>query len=133
MRTKELLEELLERDRALHVMLESPELTREEAKRLYDMKWWEFGGLKDDAALIQLRQSRLVMPFATFHERTEKLLGRSVWTHEFARPDLLLKELEGKREAPASPLHSLAEISPKTDPKNVVEIIVPEKEGGESR
>ena len=104
------MEGLKERNRVLHVMLESPDLTKEDARRLFDLRWWELDGLKDDAALIQLRQPRLVMPFADFQDGIEKLLGRPVWTHEFIRPDLLLEELAGQREAPASPIQSLAEV-----------------------
>ena len=32
------------------------------------------------------------MEFSAFHEGVTELLGRSVWTHEFARPDELWAE-----------------------------------------
>jgi hypothetical protein len=50
------------------------------------------------------------MPFSDFHSAMEKLLGRPVFTHEFAGRDALIAEANGKRKAPLSPLHSLAEI-----------------------
>ncbi len=39
-----------------------------------------------------------------------KLLGRPVFTHEFAGRDALIAEADGKRNAPLSPLYSLAEV-----------------------
>ena len=91
-------EELREQARVLQVMLEDPGLTQEGAVRLANLKWWELDGLRDRAALVQLRQPKLVMLFDLFHRGTEKLLGRSVWTHEFARPDLLLEDHRTARQ-----------------------------------
>jgi len=54
---------------------------------------------------------RLTMPFAVFHDMVEKLLGRAVWTHEFARPEHLIAEFAGWKDSPESPLLSLKEIS----------------------
>lgn len=42
----------------------------------------------------------LEVPFEIWHERLEALIGRRVWTHELARPDLLMAEIIGEREAP---------------------------------
>jgi len=36
------------------------------------------------------------MDFGDFHEAIEKVLGRPVWTHEFARPQILRDEFEKK-------------------------------------
>jgi hypothetical protein len=50
-----------------------------------------------------LFEERLVMPFAEFHKGIEELLGRSVWTHEFAfisKPGGLKEELAGKCKPP---------------------------------
>lgn len=41
----------------------------------------------------------LTIPFNDFHKRVEELVGRSVWTHEFARPDLLIQEIESQQPA----------------------------------
>lgn len=35
----------------------------------------------------------LEIDFDKFHERMEELVGRPVWTHEFARPELLEHEI----------------------------------------
>ena len=88
--------------------------TREEAIALGMTAFWEREDwTPEEVALAQLNQERLVVfPLKVFHEAVEKLLGRDVWSHEFARPDLLLAEYEGSRSAPASPFHSLAEIRP---------------------
>jgi hypothetical protein len=48
-----------------------------------DNRWW----LSDDVRIIgywQLNEPFLVVPFSKFHEGIEKLIGRPVWTHEFA-------------------------------------------------
>lgn len=48
-----------------------------------DNKWW----LSEDVKIIgyyQLNEPILIVDFSKFHEGVEKLLGRSVWTHEFA-------------------------------------------------
>lgn len=50
---------------------------------------------KEERALFQFGQRLLCMPFSAFHEATEALLGRPVWTHEFADPDALLAEYRG--------------------------------------
>jgi hypothetical protein len=85
------------------------ELTVDEAKALFDSGWWR--EMKpEEAARLQLYQARLCMPFSDYHAAMEKLLGRPVWTHEFARPNALIAEADGKRKAPLSPMHSLAEI-----------------------
>jgi len=39
------------------------------------------------------------VPFSDMHKRFEGLLGRPVWTHEFAHPKDLIHELETKQPA----------------------------------
>jgi hypothetical protein len=75
------------------------QLTRDEAIELAESHFWEDIPIRD-AARLQLYQDKLCMPFDVFHEGTEKLLGRPVWSHEFAFPDLLRAEMEGKQAAP---------------------------------
>ena len=55
----------------------------------------------EQRGLLQLRQDRLCMTFSAFHEGITKLLGRDVYTHEFAQPDLLWEEYQGVREKPS--------------------------------
>ena len=74
-------------------------MTKEEAKKLSDSKFWEFMTF-EDRATFQLFENRLCMPFEVFHEAIEKLLGRPVWTHEFADADRLQKEFLGERPRP---------------------------------
>jgi hypothetical protein len=85
------------------------ELTVDEAKALFESDWWK-GMDPAAAARLQLHQDRLCMPFSDFHGAMEKLLGRPVWTHEFGGRDALIAEADGKRAAPPSPMHSLAEV-----------------------
>jgi hypothetical protein len=74
-------------------------MTREQAVALYESKFWEpMTALA--RALLQLQEPRLCMPFDVFHQAVEEALGRSVWTHEFARGEQLLRELLGDRPAP---------------------------------
>ena len=47
--------------------------------------WWR-ACTAEDAAWAQLHQERLVMPFGNFQQGVTKLLGRPVYTHEFADP-----------------------------------------------
>ena len=75
------------------------QLTKEQAIAFGENKCYEDMSLYD-RAYFQLEQELLCMPFDVFHEAVEALLGRPVWTHEFARPDLLLQEANGEKEAP---------------------------------
>lgn len=74
-------------------------MTKEEAIALAETKWWE-KTTPEEAAMFQLHEPLLCMPFGKFHEGVEKLLGRSVWTHEFAYAENLREEAEGKRPRP---------------------------------
>lgn len=53
-----------------------------------------------DVVGFQLYEKLLCMKFDRFHEAVTKVLGRSVRTHEFAKPDLLQREYEGRRAKP---------------------------------
>ena len=48
--------------------------------------------------LFQISQEKLSMDFDIFHEATEKVLGRPVFTHEFANTEKLLNEYLNKKE-----------------------------------
>lgn len=75
-------------------------ITKESALELTNMKWWEHFS-KSQAAFLQLHQERLCMPFSLFHEYIEILLGRPVWTHEFACADSLRREASGELRKPS--------------------------------
>ncbi len=77
------------------------QLTVDQCKLVAAAHWWEKSGWKvEELACFQLYQEKMCLPFSFFHEGMEKLLGRPVWTHEFARPDLLKAEVEGIKEMP---------------------------------
>lgn len=67
------------------------QFTREEAIEFASERKWESLTTKE-RGLLQLRQDRLCMEFSAFHEGITALLGRDVWTHEFASPDELWAE-----------------------------------------
>lgn len=104
-------------------------LTREEAVQLADLEFWKDPEwTPEEVALAQLAQDRLVVtPFSVVHDAVTKLLGRPVFTHEFARPDALLAEHRGEAEAPGNPLESLAAIyeGKDADPPPVVLVETP--------
>ena len=77
----------------------------------------------DDETIVrfQLYQDRLCMDFSRFHEAVEKVLGRSVWTHEFAWPELLRAEYEGTRTAP-----TIDEIIGMIPPEKLIMIMLPD-------
>lgn len=67
------------------------QLTHEEAGAFAEARGWE--NLEPrERGLLQLRQDRLCMDFSIFHEGITALLGRPVYTHEFADPDALWRE-----------------------------------------
>ena len=75
------------------------QLTKEQAIAIYEGGEWK-DWTPEDIVKFQLYQDRLAIPFDKFHEAIENVLGRSVWTHEFARRDRLIAEYEGKRPKP---------------------------------
>lgn len=75
------------------------QLSKEEALAFAQEKRWA-PMTPIERGLFQLRQDRLCMDFSAFHEGITALLGRSVWTHEFASPDDLWAEYLGKTPAP---------------------------------
>jgi hypothetical protein len=51
----------------------------------------------------------LMVPFDVLHERVQELMARPVWTHELARPQSLIAELEGTKGW-SGPVGSLIDI-----------------------
>lgn len=85
-------------------------MTKEEALAKADTRWWE-SATNEEIVRFQLYERRLCMPFGRFHEAIEAVLGRPVFTHEFAMWDALQAEYEGRRE-PLDPLDSLRQVAP---------------------
>lgn len=80
-------------------MIEQVSIGRDAAIALAESEWW-IGKSPDEIARIQFGTRELCMPFDVFHQSVEAALGRPVWTHEFARMDLLMTEMSGDRPAP---------------------------------
>lgn len=75
-------------------------ITKEEAIALYDAHAWKEWTPRVRAE-FQLIEDRLCMPFQVFHESIEEVLGRPVYTHEFAtNRQGLIDELLHGGEAP---------------------------------
>lgn len=78
-------------------MIFMKELTKNEAMAFCTTNIWK--KLSDiERAWFQLYQPFLAMPFSEFHRCMEVLLGRPVWTHEFADPDSLKIEAITKQK-----------------------------------
>ena len=75
------------------------QLTREQAIAFGENKLYE-RMTKRQIAEFQLEQQKLCVPFDVFHEAIEEALGRPVYTHEFAHPELLKQELCGEKPTP---------------------------------
>ena len=69
------------------------QLSKEEAVGFHESRAWET--MSDESVVkLQLYQERLCLPFERFHSAMEKVLGRPVWTHEFASSERLQQEYE---------------------------------------
>ena len=75
------------------------ELTREQAIALAESGWWKNRTARE-IVTFQLFTPLLCMDFGDFQQAVEEALGRSVWTHEFAKPENLQTEFLGARKAP---------------------------------
>lgn len=75
------------------------QITKEQAVRFYESGVWQDMTAKQKVEM-QLFQDRLAMPFSEFHEAMESVLGRTVYTHEFANRDSLQKRVF-RRNCPA--------------------------------
>ena len=75
------------------------DLTQEQAVAIFESKVWE-RWTDHQRVEFQLFTERLCMPFDVFHAATEKVLGRGVFTHEFAFPEHLRAEFLKERQAP---------------------------------
>ena len=75
------------------------QITKDQAIQIYDSGIWK-DWTDEEIVKFQLFQDCLAIPFSRFHEATEKVLDRSVWTHEFADQQRLIDEYLGKRPKP---------------------------------
>lgn len=62
---------------------DNEDFTREQAIALHEVEVWKWMTLKQ-RGIFQLFCAYSCMPFGQFHEGIESVLGRSVFTHEFA-------------------------------------------------
>jgi len=75
------------------------QITKKEAIAIYDSEIWKNMSYKEQFELAFF-QEKLCIPFNVLHKATEEVLGRSVWTHEFAFADKLYYEYIGLNEKP---------------------------------
>lgn len=69
-------------------------MTKEEAIAKAETHWW-LTSTPEEIVGFQLFEEKLCMPFPEFHAAIENVLGRPVWTHEFADCKALQDELRG--------------------------------------
>lgn len=75
------------------------QLTEQQAIAFGESGVWK-GWTDDQIVRFQLFQTRLCIPWNRFHEAITKVLGRPVYTHEFAIEGHLTKEYLGEKTAP---------------------------------
>ncbi len=103
-------------------------LTKESAVALAQSRWWESPDVTDESIVrFQLFEDRLCMDFGEFHRAIESVLGRPVFTHEFAfinEPNGLKAEYLGAANPP-----TFAEIMERI-PEDKRVLVVTEQEDG---
>lgn len=77
--------------------------------------------------LAQWMAMILTVNFSTLHERTEKLVGRPVWTHEFANPEPLITEARTQAHPNDLESYIIHTMDQAMGPKPVI-IVRPDKE-----
>ena len=97
-------------------------MTKQEALTKWETEWWEVA-MANEIVAFQLYEDRLCLPFDKFHEAVEEVLGRPVFTHEFADQKRLCEEHQGVRDkgTPEELMSTLVDIG-----KPVVVVEVPE-------
>jgi hypothetical protein len=75
------------------------QLTKEQAIALAESGEWK-DWTNEKIVKFQLYQEKLCMPFNVFHRAVGEVLGRPVFTHEFANWSAIVDEYEGERPAP---------------------------------
>ncbi|BAV64777.1 DUF7736 domain-containing protein [Sphingobium cloacae] len=98
--------------------LAARQFTKEEAVAFAEEGKWSSLS-PSERGLLQLRQDRLCMPWEKAHEGVTALLGRPVYTHEFADPDSLWAEANG-----AIPKAQLSDVLAKLSPDALILAVV---------
>lgn len=75
------------------------QLTEQQAIEFAKSEVWKIW-TDEQMAFFQLQQRRLCMPFDRYRQAVEAILKRPVWTHEFAKPELLIDEYQREKPAP---------------------------------
>ena len=86
------------------------QITQDQAIKIYKSGIWE-NWTDEDIVKFQLFQKFLAIPFYRYHEAMEKVLGRPVFTHEFAYSDILIEEY--KKDRPAPTFQEIIDLIPK--------------------
>lgn len=86
-------------------------MTQAEAIAKAETGWWKTATPREIVA-FQLYEDRLCMPFGDFQAACEAVLGRGVWTHEFAALQYLRAEFESGQRETLNPLETLERIAP---------------------
>ncbi len=78
------------------------QLTEQQAINFANSEEWK-EWTDEQIVRLQLFQKRLCVPFSRFQEAMTKVLGRSIWTHEFttSNHDNLVQEYLGTKPAPS--------------------------------
>lgn len=87
------------------------ELTKAEATAFYESGEWK-NWSAEQIVEFQLFQDLLCVPFGIFHEAVEKVLGRSVWTHEFASSNISYIRAEYAETRPAPTRQEIFDLIP---------------------
>lgn len=82
-------------------------------------------GSDREILLRVLLNDPLCVPFSLLHEIAEKLVGRPVWTHEFARPEHLFAEARTHEHPPDLEAHVIGSLDQIAGTKPVL-IVRPE-------
>jgi len=90
--------------------LSQNQLTENEAIAVSESGIWK-EWTNEQIVRLQLFQRKLCMPFDRFHEAIEDVLGRPVYTHEFAFGGNIEAEYLGTRSAPT--MQEIIDLIPK--------------------
>lgn len=75
------------------------QFTKEEAIAFAKSERWKY--MTDNQIVVMaFFQNLLFLPFSRLQQAFESVLGRSIWTHEFARPQDLFLEYLGQKPVP---------------------------------
>ena len=77
----------------------SKQLTKKQAIAFANSDVWQ-GWTAEQIVQLVLFQKKLCIPFDKFHEAITEVLGRPVYSHEFACRDLIVEEYLGVRPIP---------------------------------